>query len=300
MQCLRLKGKLGRGEPYLRLDDEGLWLVDGVEAAEVRVDVLTAEPLRYEERRLGDRLTVGEHVIGIPAGRGAEVRALIGVARLRKGSLPAIESFAPFVEGVGERDRAWLSAWLEEGEEVLAWLATASAIEVPAGVGPAATVEQRFVLTDGRAALVAVGSLGDVVVQPLDGPMIVTRAIGRDRVECGGQRWLTSLSNEEAYLALEPAVVVSGADRVHRFAHACWAKSGGKGPAAPRARAHLAGHRRELDRRRDAAALGTGPLHSHRCTATASLPAPFHSHPDRRNARYMPKSAPNMSMSANP
>ena len=223
----------------LCLSSTGLWLVGqlaGRDDAEPRVciDILRANALRYESRALGDRLIVDDQALDIPMGKGSAAQQLIAMARARaKGREPLrIEDGLPFFDDISALARAWLVSWLEEGELLLSWLDTGSAVDVASPIAESTAVDQCFALTSERAALVALGPLGDVDVVGLPAePLMIHRPIGRrDRIECGSVRWLAARANVGAYEALSQVVGLGGAERVVRFASASHrAERGGEG-----------------------------------------------------------------------
>lgn len=239
----KLKGKLplpdgAQAAAQLVLSSTGLWLVAAdVEPSPIRIDVLAAQPLRYELGRLGDRLVVGEHELGIPTGKGASVQQAIATARLRGERAGALPREGVFLDGRSAMHDAWLSGWLADDEQLLAWLETASSVELGSDIGESVTVERCFVLSSQRAALVAVGPLGDVdwLELPVE-PLEIHKQLGRDRIRCGEAEWRSALSNEGDYAQIAPWTGTGRAERMTTVARECWRRGAKQDAEAERAR----------------------------------------------------------------
>ena len=230
-----------KAQAELCLSDTGLWLVaEGKKGARLLVDVLAADPLRYLPGRLGDRLQVGEHQLGIPTGKGAAVQQAIALARLRGTQAASWPEVAAFAEERTPLDEAWASGWLREGERILAWLETGSSVQVDSWLGAASKEEQRFVLTTERAALVAIGPLGDAQVAELERrPLEVKAQLGRDLVCSGELRWRTTRRNDAAFRELAELPGCARSERVLRGAARLWARQQRDAEAAAEARRWL-------------------------------------------------------------
>lgn len=190
--------KCDAGERWLRLDEHGLWLMDSPDA----IDGLDAlkESVRYESGRLKDRVELRGQSFTIPAGKGADVRQMIALARLR-GSRQLLLT-GPLIDSTDALERAFVSGWLEGDEMLLAFLQTTTPLEVPSDVGASTEVDARLVWTDRRAALIAIGPLGDVREHSLTEALEVESVRGRDTIRCGEHEWKTTLFNEGRYAKL--------------------------------------------------------------------------------------------------
>lgn len=199
----------------------GLWLVEPGAA----VDLLDAVELRFEERAFADRLHVGERVLSIPRGRGGDTRELIALARLAALREHAVDPpmDAPLLEARGTLETAWLVRWLEPDELLLAWLERGGSAEVASSVGATRRVDGFFALTSERAALVAIGPLGDVELVELEASTpSVTREAGRSRVTASGHEWTTTLGNAAAYEAAAELAPHGRAGRILGAARVAW------------------------------------------------------------------------------
>jgi len=202
--------RVGLRGAELVLDEEGLWLEVSGDRGAVEVD-----SLRYVRGRLTDEVVIGAATYGIPPGRGPAVRELLGAGRLRGGAatLPDPRSL---LDSWSEVEAAWLRGWLGE-EELLAWLETGTRVALD-GLGGEEQVGWHFVLTEERAALVAIGELGDVRVEAIDEALEVVSERGRDPVKASGHEWLTARHNEAAYHAIAALPVADAAVRLRTCA----------------------------------------------------------------------------------
>ncbi len=223
-----LKGDLGATEEgatpvWLLLTPRSLLLAARSAAGVTVVDVLDAYPTGYESRVLGDRLTVGLHVLGVPVGRGAEVRRLVGVARLRERGLaarldPPVPA-GPWVEGVRPIDATWLDASLGAGERLLAWLPTRAAAPLRSPFLREPDEDWRLFLTSDRAWLVALSETGDVLDRPLEArPIEVEERFGRTVVRLGGAEWSIPLGRGGAWKQVADLPALGREDRLRAAA----------------------------------------------------------------------------------
>jgi hypothetical protein len=227
--------------PHLCLVGDRVWLAGADRKQGVRIDVLAAQPLRYVPGRLGDKLVVGTHELGIPIGRGDAVRRLLATVRLRGSSRqePAPPPLSErYVAGLGPVDELWLDTFLDADEPLLAWLPTDTEVTVASELlGEDAVAPWRLFLTSKRAGLVAITALGDVRCEPFpDGtPMTMRSSLGRTYVYVGGVTLRAPWGSGERYQAIAPLVGLAAPDRLLGFAALCW--RAGKGAPAARAEA---------------------------------------------------------------
>jgi hypothetical protein len=225
LQTLALKGTVelpgGAARPWLVLTGGGLWLAAaGADGQGLAEPALEARPLRYRPGALGDRLLLGGRTLAIPAGRGEKALALLARARLRPPQVSAgrVPKAGRFLEAQTAAERMWLEAALGPGEVALAWLHTATGAPLEDPVLEGAAPEWRLLVTDRRAALVAVSDAGDAAARWLTHPLTVEARAGRDRVRAGDERWSTTLLNQDLYASLAPATAAEGEDRVRAVA----------------------------------------------------------------------------------
>jgi hypothetical protein len=239
-----LRGAGGRRlVPHLVLVDDDALLVAADREQGVRIDALSAQPLRYVAGRVSDTLVIGAHEIGVPPGRAAAVKELLATVRLRRSARtepPPPLLGERFVAGMRAVDRLWLATFLAPDEPLLAWLPTDTDVVLASELGGSMEATWRFVLTSERAGLVAISPVGDVRWDALlpGTPMTVTSslaALGRAHVQAGALTWRTTWQSREAHEALAPLVPLPPAERLLAFAAVCW--RAGKGAAAARAEA---------------------------------------------------------------
>ena len=242
----------------LTLTTTGLWLVSSAATTPpLTVAVLQQSPLRYRDRMLGDRLVIGAREFVIPTGSGAAVREMIALARLRaaddgrdqrhEAALAEQLRSCPWVDKTDACARSWLAHWLTPGERVLAWLDSSSDVDIVSPHGSKYTCSLRWLLTDKRAALVAIGPFGDVHLVVLPKLALkVASGLGRCAIRADEHHWLSTLTNAGDYRALAAAAGASQLARRREVARVSWRSSRGKSDAAEWARKLLL-----LSRQRD-------------------------------------------------
>lgn len=236
---------LGAVERSVELDeagilqtDAGLWLL---EPGEEPRDLGGAGVFSLDSTLGRDRLTTDNRTFFAPVGGSGRLRKAIAFGRLaalgpRGPELPD----DPFVQSAFAVEDEWLRRSLGEGEQVLAWLETASVHRFSGPIVRSLDAPLRYLLTDARAQLVAVSDVGDVhaVDLPLHA-LAVTELVGRDTVISGEQRWKTTLTNASLYRTLAPLQARSGADRVVAMAALRGTATRGRSKATARAQALL-------------------------------------------------------------
>jgi len=220
LDAVPLKGEIslsdGAAQPWLVLYPEGLLLTAATSGDGFSAPALEAKPLRYSPGVLGDKLRIGGYTLGVPQGSGDDVQALLARARLSEPTGGAgVPARSRFVEAATAAERRWLGGALKPGERALAWLHTTTRAPIPDPVMDGDLPEWRYLLTDRRALLVAVSTVGDLRVLALDAPIsLSSRAGRRDRVSCGEVWWETTRTNSDDFEALIPASEASGPGRV--------------------------------------------------------------------------------------
>ncbi|MBO6938817.1 MAG: hypothetical protein JJ863_27865 [Deltaproteobacteria bacterium] len=173
--------------------------------------------LRYDEGRLRDRLEVAGRWYDVPRGRGKALMRLLAEHRLRASDGIEEALAHAFVEERDELETLGLESWLERGELVLAYLHTSTDVAVESELGPRHDVPWRFVWTDRRAALLAVGPLGDLLTWPVDSFTVESRT-GRDLVHGTGPEgeltWRATLGNENRFGAIAPVLAAARLERL--------------------------------------------------------------------------------------
>ncbi len=208
----RLRGDLrlsngGLAPAHLVLDDDGLFIRDhSNESSEISIDVLEARPLAYVPGRFSDSIEVGDATYGVPAGRGERVQRMFAYARLGEPADIELPGREAFIEPASPVEVRWLRTWLEPDELLLAWLHLGRPTRVESSIGPSVDISPRFVLTPRRAALVAIGPLGDVkLVELPQTPLEIGEGTKRPIV-AGEVQTLSSTSNGKAFARLAAAV----------------------------------------------------------------------------------------------
>ena len=221
---LTLSGDL-TAAPALVLTPRGVWIVAAVDAKHgVAVDLSERTDARYQVGRLTDSIVVGEVTLGVPRGSGELALESIALGRLRHhyGRAQPRRPVGRHIQHTSELEQAFLGAFLDASELVLAWLDTATPQFVGSHLLGDASLASHFLLTDRRAELVAVGPAGDVWHASVDASSL--RATGRGRVEltAGDQHWQSTRLNGPLYLDIVSAAPLTGTDRVREVARLNW------------------------------------------------------------------------------
>ena len=172
-----LKGELilpdGAAVPvFLCQTAKGVW-VGGANAEVGKVyDVLSAHPRGYDERMLGDLLTVGLLEFGVPYGKGAEVKQSIGLGRLlSKGKhLPTSEDLkaeGPWIDEQSPLERAWIASRLGPDDPLIAFVHAQSSLPVPGSMLSKASAPLRLVLSRDRALVLGISAVGETFERAL-------------------------------------------------------------------------------------------------------------------------------------
>lgn len=168
----------------LRLEAGSLWLEDDDDPPEARRE-LEPTRLRYVTGRLRDTLAVDAERYELPRGSGAAVRALIRRARLGEAQ-PEPEAGPLAARDACEA--SYLERSLEEAETLLVWAKTARTLQVHSALEDLKQeVEAMLLITTRRAALVALGPLGDVEERALSGPASLESSLGRSQLRVGDE-----------------------------------------------------------------------------------------------------------------
>ena len=228
-RCVPLRGDLtlpdGRtAAPWLCQTRHGVWVAAAVGDQGKAIDVLAAHPAGYEERLLGDRLTVGLLRFTVPYGKAAAARKALAMGRLlRDAAFPVFTDLpkpsGPWVEDISELEQVWLAAHVAPTDPVLAWLHTTTPAQVEGALLRGSVPTWRLLITSEKACLVAVSSVGDVAVLPLPStPLEVVEQTGRNAVITGSLSWTTTLTNGSRFIWVAPLPAVDGARRVREAA----------------------------------------------------------------------------------
>jgi hypothetical protein len=228
-RCVPLKGELvlpdGRpAAPWLCQTAQGVWIAGAQGEVGRVIDVLDAHPCAWEERLLGDRLTVGLLVFSVPYGKGADARRALAMGRLHKAARHPIYADlphpqGPWVEEVSELDRVWIAAHVDADDPILALLHTGTPASFSAPIAAGARAPWRLLITRDQALLFAVSEVGDIAVRPLPGSALeVVEQTGRNEVRCGDVVWLSTLGNGGRHLWVATLPGLGGADRLREAA----------------------------------------------------------------------------------
>lgn len=228
-RCVPLRGDLtlpdGRtAAPWLCQTRHGVWVAAASGDQGKAIDILAAHPAGYEERLLGDRLTVGLLRFTVPYGKASAARRALAMGRLlREAEFPVFTDLpkpgGPWVEDMTEVEQVWLAAHVAPADPVLAWLHTTTPALAQHALLQGSPPNWRLLVTMEKACLVAVSSVGDVSVLQLPaGPLEVIEQTGRNQVVVGDLSWSTTLTNGTRFIWVAPLPAASGARRVREAA----------------------------------------------------------------------------------
>lgn len=240
---IELKGKLAPTQSAKRVvlcrTIHGLWLVAATSRTDGRhLNVLAHSPLSYRVGRVTDYLDLGGLAFRIPAGHGADAQEQIRLARLTRDANEAPATDLDLTEGrlvgnVTEEQRLALQSRLEPAERLLAWIPTATRVAIKSPILEDAEATAHFLLTDQRAALMAISSVGDISLESVERGRFETVEKGRElTLRASHNEWKIATANKHQYVALERALQTVGDQRVLNVARAEWQLS--NGAAAPR------------------------------------------------------------------
>jgi hypothetical protein len=197
--------------PALAQNDHGVFFVIARSVDDGVVYPLGRNPtLRYEQRLFGDRLTVDGRTYGVPLRESGEVRRALALGRLAMGAPhdrrpPDLDGRFLQLEAEDPLTR-WLTGALQPEEPLLAVMETGDEQAVESTISAPAKAPVRFVLTNTRALLVAIGPVGDVwqVTLPNE-PMSHHAALARaDRLSVGGHQLSVTSATAKRYDELAP------------------------------------------------------------------------------------------------
>jgi len=211
----------------VRVGERSLLVADGEAGHTLVADLSEMSPLTWTERMVGGELTIGPNVVGIPGGKAEAGRRFVGLARAApRGTSPRSDiDGGRFIRRAADVEALYLGGLLDDDELVLAWIETATEVEVPSDT-LAMKVPCHFLLTSFRQALVAISAVGDGVVRPLPQAAIdLERSVGRDTLHAGGVTWSAPLLLESTYEELVPLPALASAARVLEVARLGWVGS---------------------------------------------------------------------------
>jgi len=224
---IALKGQLeledgSKADAELWRTARGLVLLAANSASDGRsVALLDGDALHYLPGRFSDSVEVDGAALGVPTGRGAEVQKLIARERLCHGAVPREMNRAHHVEPPNELERGFLHDFLEEGEILIAWLHASSRLPVRSSIVAESDGEARFLLTERRAALVALNSVGDVRVDPLDRQPLRTDA-GSGVIRSAEHSWKAGRSSAKRFARLVELPALDATERLREAARLNW------------------------------------------------------------------------------
>ncbi|MBX3181110.1 MAG: hypothetical protein KF915_00635 [Polyangiaceae bacterium] len=224
---VELGGKLGGERAVLCRTHAGVWLVGARSRSEGQhVDVLSAT-LRYQTGRITDQLDIGGLELRVPAGRAKDVKRLLCLGRLAQRARREVPVAAPERSALlaprSEAEALALEALLEPGEALLAWLPTATELPIRSEILEETQAPARFLLTDRRAALVALSEVGDLKVEPVDVSRFeLDGRARRPTLKAAGSEWRVPSDWRDAYGTLDKVVTTAGAQRMLRAARGEW------------------------------------------------------------------------------
>jgi hypothetical protein len=224
-----------KGEAWLVATAEGAFVALGAgTAGPLALVPVREEPPALSARLLGAVLEVRGEAMEVPAGKLDDVTRLLARARIAPAGEPRADlRTGRYVPRLDELATRFLTVFLEDDEPLLAWLETASSIEVPSPVA-VRRAPVFLLVTSHRQALVALSSVGDVLVRPLPAAAAVRE---RKVLFSGGLFWQLPLGGERPLLEAAGWPALAPAERVLEAARRGLTQGGKRDPAAQQ---HLA------------------------------------------------------------
>jgi hypothetical protein len=179
----------------------------------------------YGDGVLGDRLEIDGEPLRIPFGRGKEVKAKLAAAAIRTALGPPSwpedrVALAVEFEQPDPVVMAWLRAWLEPDEVILALLATGDTVAIDSQwVQRKVDCGRWFLVTERRMVLLGVSPFGEAQVEELPaGPIACETVTGRThrRVTGSGFEFKSTLLNQSRFDAIAPIGPLSPGSRLKR------------------------------------------------------------------------------------
>jgi hypothetical protein len=204
-----------RSRASLVLTVSGLWLVAARDRFHgVNIDVLTRSDVRLVAGRLRDRLCFAQESLLIPAGRRHAVERLLALGRLGSAARPHNAEIrrSRLVHTPDELAYAWLARALAPAELVICWVPADNRLPLNSQITGEVESRPQLLVTDQRAAFVAISPVGDVAYTPLRAGAVLLRMRGEQaELSSQGSVFLGRRSDAQAccdafeLLGLEPA-----------------------------------------------------------------------------------------------
>ncbi len=236
---IALKGQVeladgSRADAELWRTARGLVLIAAKSASEGRsIPLVEGDGLRYLPGRFSDGLELDGAALGVPTGKGGEVQKLIARQRLCRGDPAPEMDRAHHIQQPDEIERCFLHGFLSAEEILLAWLPGSSRLPVRSSIVPDGDGEVRFLLTDRRAALVALNTVGDVRVEALEHQPLRVEA---GQARSGEHRWKAAKGAAKLLSGLARLPALEAPERLREAARVEWLARRDERSALPAAR----------------------------------------------------------------
>ncbi len=217
-QQITLKGDSERSV-RISLDEDRIQLIVDEDA-----EPLLTRPIRFEVGSFVDRIIIDDQRFEVPRGQGGALLAAIAQERIRGDGSQALESPLILDSNMLEKrqplESLWLSTFLDAEESLLAWLSTDSKTKLESSILGSLELTQDLVVTDARAALIAISDAGDVSLTPIPcAPVKVSSSLGRKRMEVGDLQWAAELFNGAEHESIAGLLSMTEENRRLAFAH---------------------------------------------------------------------------------
>ena len=202
----------------------GLFLVAARSAAEgVAIDLMQRPDFRYDMGALGDRIGVGDVSVVVPATSRREARQCVALGRLGGGGAPRLREVGRHVCPLGPVTRAFLHAFLEPDELLLAFRETDTDAPLESTIAPGSSGTGYLLVSDRRVARVVLSVLGDQRVEPLEGvSLAMDETLGKADVLAGRFRWRVARAEVDVWREILSALERPADGRLRAFACANW------------------------------------------------------------------------------
>lgn len=214
-----------RARAHIVHTTRGLYLVAARTPTQGVVIDLIERGMRLERATFGDRLIVGELVLGVPRGKRRALEQAVGLARIAReltGRGDRIQA-SRHVRTLSLLERGFLDVFLQDGETLLAFLEVENEAHIDSSVTRESVGRAYFFLTERRAARIVLSRLGDHTLDVLTGDrMQEDERFGGSDVIIGRFRWRLGRGERARLLELAPLLDQDARVRLRESARLNW------------------------------------------------------------------------------
>ncbi|MEC7988275.1 MAG: hypothetical protein VX278_24120 [Myxococcota bacterium] len=218
-----LKNKLDlpggrRGTAWLCAVHGTLWIAAMSEGIGRAIEA-PVEQLNFTKNFWGSALRVGERTFPIPLG--SNIRDVVAAALLYDDQPFPIDEHleGEWISTPSVAEKYWLEKNLVGGEQLIAFLETATKSDFPTKIAGSGTLEYKLLMTDQRCGLLGLSELGESTFLPLTRQQLqINKGFGRAQINCGPQEWLATLTNPDKFEQVSDLIPLESFDRIRSAA----------------------------------------------------------------------------------